>query len=152
MLNETVVQCPGDMWEGHVGNYAFWHVAYHTLFFTDLYLSRDEQSFEPPSFCREDYHFFGQRPSPPYETVVAEIPYDKDTILEYVRICRRKASEAIASETPESLEGPVGFWWYKVPRAEFYLMNIRHVQHHASHMGLYLRKAAAIGIDFVTTV
>jgi hypothetical protein len=152
MFNETVVQCPGDKWEGHVGDYAFWHVAYHTLFFTDLYLSKDEESFEPPSFYRENYQFFGQNPLPPHEQLVADIPFDRDTILEYVKICRDKASEVIASETPESLEGPPGFWWYKVPRAEFYLMNIRHIQHHAAHMGLYLRRAAEIGIDFVTTV
>ncbi len=147
MFNESVVQCPDASWEGPVGNHAFWHVAYHTLFFTDLYLSRDDASFEAPSFYREDYHFLGKKPFPPYETVVADNPYTKDVILEYVEICRRKASETIASETLESLDGPCGFFWYEVPRAELYLINIRHVQHHGAQMGLYLRKTAGIGID-----
>ena len=48
VLNQSVVQCPDDQWEGHVGNQAFWHVAYHTLFYTDLYLSPHENSFQPP--------------------------------------------------------------------------------------------------------
>lgn len=148
-LSECVKQCPPEHWQGHVGNHAFWHVAYHTLFYTDLYLSRDEKSFEAPSLYREDYHFFGQRPWPPYEPVVADNPYDKDVILEYVEICRRKASSTIAAETPESLAGPCGFWWYEICRAEFHLNNIRHVQHHAAQMSLFLRKTADIAIDWV---
>jgi hypothetical protein len=151
VLDQCAQQCPEDRWGGPVGNHAFWHVAYHALFFADLYLSPDEASFEPPSFYREDYHFFGRKPWPPYETVVADVPYPKDTILEYVELCRAKASRSIARETPESLEGPCGFWWYKVPRAEFYLINIRHIQHHAAQMNLYLRNSAGIGIDWVPT-
>ena len=151
VLNQCAQQCPDEQWEGLVGDYAFWHVAYHTLFFTDLYLSPDEQSFEPPSFYREDYHFFGQKPWPPYEKVVADVPYPKETIIEYVQICRDKAARIIARETPDSLEGPCGFWWYKIPRGEFHLNSIRHIQHHAAQMSLYLRKSAGIGIDCVPT-
>ena len=151
VLNNCVVQCPEDQWEQPVGNCPFWHVAYHTLFYTDLYLSPNEQSFSLPSFHREDYQFFGQRPWPPYETVIADVPYPKEVILEYEETCRRKASDIITSETPDSLEGPAGFWWYKIPRAEFHLNNIRHMQHHAAQMSLQLRKAAGIGIDWVAT-
>ena len=43
VLNQCAQQCPDERWEGLVGNHAFWHVAYHTLFFTDLYLSPDER-------------------------------------------------------------------------------------------------------------
>jgi len=151
MLNECVVQCPDECWEGHVGGYAFWHVAYHTLFYTDLYLSRDEQSFRLPSFHREDYQFFGHRPWPPFEAIVAETPYAKEVILQYVGMCRDKASESIAAETAESLEGPCGFWWYELPRTEFHLNNLRHIQHHAAQLSLYLRKSAGVEIDWVAT-
>ena len=151
VLNQCIVQCPDERWEGLVGNHAFWHVAYHTLFFTDLYLSPDEGSFEPPRFYREDYHFFGQKPWPPYEKVVADDPYPKATIIEYVEICRGKAARSIEEETAESLAGPCGFWWYKVPRGEFHLINIRHIQHHAAQMSLYLRNSAGIGIEWVAT-
>jgi hypothetical protein len=150
-LRECVTQCPAEHWQGNVGDYPFWQVGYHTLFYTDLYLSRDEKSFEAPGFCREDYHFFGHRPWPPYEPVVADVPYDKDVILGYVETCRRTASTAIAAETPESLAGPSGFWWYEICRAEFYLNNIRHIQHHAAQMSLYLRKTAGIAIDWVAS-
>lgn len=151
VLSQCVEKCPEDGWESNVGNHAFWHVGYHTLFFTDLYLSADEHSFAPPSFFREDYHFLGQKPWPPHEPVVADVPYPKEVILEYVESCRRKASETIARETAESLEGPSGFSWYEVPRAEMHVINIRHVQHHAAQMSLALRKSSGIGIDWVAS-
>ena len=62
-----------------------------------------------------------------------------------------KATESVAAETPETLEGPSGFWWYKIPRAEFHLNNIRHVQHHAAQMSLCLRTSAGSEIDWVAS-
>jgi hypothetical protein len=46
MMNDCLTKCPPEHWDGIVGKYPFWHVAYHTLCFTDLYLSRDKESFE----------------------------------------------------------------------------------------------------------
>jgi hypothetical protein len=43
MLSECIQKCPQDHWEGKIANDSFRQVAYHTLFFVDLYsgLSRD---------------------------------------------------------------------------------------------------------------
>ncbi|MGO9113355.1 MAG: hypothetical protein ACLP9L_29335, partial [Thermoguttaceae bacterium] len=112
------------------------------------YLSANEGSFTPPSFHRENYQFFGQLPWPPHEAVSANDPYDKGTILAYVQHCRQKTTDVILSETKESLEGPCGFWWYKIPRCEFHLNNVRHVQHHASQISLYLRKSAGVEVGW----
>lgn len=148
MLEQCVERCPPAAWEAPVGNYPFWHVAYHVLFYTDLYLSPNEESFEAPSFQRENYELFGGKPWPPYEAVVADIPFDKPVIRGYVEICRRKASQSIAAETPESLDGPPGFSWYHIPRAEFYLNNLRHLQHHTAQLSLALRKSEEIEITW----
>ena len=149
MLGACVSQCPDDKWEDRVGSYPFWHVAYHALFYADLYLSRDHAAFEPRPFYREDYQYFGKRPSPPHEPVVADVVYDRATLAGYVAFCRNKAAQTIAAETDESLAGPSGFWWYQIGRAEFHLNNVRHVQHHAAQMSLSLRNSAGIGIDWV---
>ena len=149
MLNESISECPAEAWEGNVGNFPFWHVAYHVLFYADLYLSADAESFQPPGFHRENYQYFGRLPEPPHATVVADVPYDRATILEYLEHCRKKVSDAIAAETSESLQGPSGFWWYKIPRAEFHLNNIRHIQHHAAQLSLYLRKSAGVEVGWV---
>ena len=151
MFEDCIRQCSDEQWDEDVGNFPFWHVAFHALFYTDLYLSSDLESFEPPTFYRENYQYFGRLPYPPHEPFVADIPYDKETILAYVGHCRRKVPKSIEAETTESLQGPCGFWWYEIPRAEFHLNNIRHLQHHTAQLGLYLRQTANVGIGWAGT-
>ena len=151
MLKGAVVKCPDNMWDDVDRKNRFWHVAYHTLFYTDLYLSRDEASFQAHRCHREHYQFFGQLPWPPHEAIVADQPIPRDDILDYIEHCRQKAADIISAETAESLAGPPGFWWYEIPRAEFHLNNLRHIQHHGAQMGLSLRRAEGVAIDWVAT-
>ena len=151
MLKSTVDQCPEDQWGCRVGEFPLWQVAYHALFYADLYLSPDEASYEPFTRCWQHYQFFGRLPWPPYEEVKAEVPVPRGDVLAYIEHCRQKAIEMVAAETAESLAGPPGFWWYKIPRAEFHLNNIRHIQHHAAQMSLALRRAAGVDVQWVAT-
>jgi len=80
MLAECIAKCPADKWHGAVGNFPFWHAAYHVLHFTDLYLSRDEASYLALEFFREGYQYFERRPDPPHEPIVPEVPYERDVL------------------------------------------------------------------------
>ena len=42
MLGECIRQCPEEHWEGTIAQATFRWVAYHALFFADLYLSPNE--------------------------------------------------------------------------------------------------------------
>lgn len=151
MLEAAVRQCPEEHWHGLVCTQPFSHVAYHTLFYTDFYLSPNEASYRRPSFHREDYQVFGGTKLPPEEEPITDSPIPREMILEYVEYCRRKVVERVSAETDESLAGPSGFSWYKIPRAEFLLNNARHIQHHTAHMSLYLRRVAGLDIRWVQT-
>jgi hypothetical protein len=151
MLKAAVEQCPEAHWHGLVGTQPFSHVAYHTLFYTDFYLSPDEASYRRPELHREEYQVFGGTKLPPEQEPISDSPIPREVILQYVELCRRKASENIAAETEETLAGPSGFPWYKISRAEFLLNNVRHIQHHTAHMSLYLRRVAEIEIRWVQT-
>src|SRR2546421_12267102 len=105
MLHECIQACPDQHWEGKVGIDAFRQVAYHTLFFADLYLSPNEEAF-----TLRDLHQRGGDERGP--TLSPGLP--KDQTLAYALLCREKAVEAIAAETPESLQGPSGFSWRKI--------------------------------------
>ena len=65
MLKPAIEQCPVDLWTG--GTIAFWRVAYHTLFFTHLYLQPNVQSFRPWEHHRDEHQFLGPLPEPPAE-------------------------------------------------------------------------------------
>jgi len=149
MLEACVAHCPDSEWERPIGNSPFWQVAYHVLFYIDLYLSPSEDDFEPQDFLRKNYESLGPTALPPHEEVVADLPYTRETISGYVVHCRRKAAEVIAAETPDSFVGPSGFSWYSIPRIEFYVNNIRHAQHHTAQLSLHLRRAAGIEIEWV---
>jgi hypothetical protein len=132
MLNECLRKCPPEHWDGRVAKYPFWHVAYHTLCFVDLYLSPSEAAFQ-----FRDLHPQGQR------EFADEYPsrrFDQRELAEYVVICREKALATLASETRESLESPSGFHWLPFTRGELHLYNLRHLQHHAGQLGAYLRR------------
>jgi hypothetical protein len=45
MLKQTIEKCPDDLWTSQGQSPAFWRVAYHTLFYTHLYLQPDEKAF-----------------------------------------------------------------------------------------------------------
>src|SRR5438067_11575555 len=119
MLNQCVAACREDHWEGKIANGTFRWVAYHTLFFTDLYLSSGEKSF-----VLRDLHARGGDEREPTMTV----GLSKEESLAYVAICRQKAVETFATESIESLQAPSGFSWLPFSRGETHLYNLRHVQ------------------------
>ncbi len=125
------------MWDAPVGNNPFCQVAFHTLFFADYYLGRDEASLREQPFHLDHAQFFRD-----YEELQDRKPeflYDKPTVKEYLAHCRNKASEVIAAETAESLNAPAGFGGRPFCRAELHVYNIRHIQHHAAQLSLRLR-------------
>jgi hypothetical protein len=151
MLEEAIGQCQSEQWMGKVGRVAFWHVSYHVLFCTDMYLSAEIGKFKPQAFHREDYNFLERQPFPPFKKVVADQPYDKATLLGYVKICRGKVIEGLSKETEATLAGPSGFDWIPFSRAQLHLYNIRHIQHHTGGLNAFLNREQGKGAAWVGT-
>jgi hypothetical protein len=131
MLNQCIVACPPEHWESKIANDSFRQVAYHTLFFTDLYLSPDEAAF-----LLRDLHTHGGDERGP--TLSPGLPQDQT--LAYLPLLRQKALDILTAETADSLRGPSGFSWRKTSRTELHIYNIRHLQHHTGALGAFLRK------------
>ena len=138
MLNQCVGACPAGQWEERIANGTFRWAAYHTLFFTDYYLSPSEHDFAP----RELHARGGDEREP-----VACRGLEKDETLAYLATVHRKAVETVAVETPDSLARPSGFSWLPFSRGELHLYSIRHVQHHAGQMSAFLRRAGGEAMD-----
>jgi len=149
MLNQCVRLCNPEHWEGLIAKATFRRIAYHTLFFVDLYLSPRDEAFELRSLHRR-----GGWTEPDGEAPRVGLP--KDDTLGYVDICRAKMLETMAWETAASLEGPSGFSWLPISRGELHIYNIRHIQHHTGQMSAYLRRVdpvlkATNALDWVRT-
>jgi hypothetical protein len=130
MLEQCIAACRDEHWEGRIANGTFRQIAYHTLFFTDLYLTPACDEFR----LRDVHHRGGDERGPTLSSGL-----DKAETLSYVRICRTKSRESIDAETEASLAGPSG-WRDGVNRVELHVYNIRHIQHHAGALSAYLRR------------
>lgn len=140
MLSDCVERCPSEHWNNPanvIAKYPFWMVAYHTLCFVDLYLSPGEAVWKPRS------EQGGLHPAG-WDELNEEYPsreFSQAELLGYGELCRGLLDEAIAAETAETLQGPSGFARLTFSRAELYLYNLRHVQHHTGQLSAFLRRA-----------
>ena len=47
MLAQAIFKCPQSLWADPQDKNQFWHIAYHALFYTHLYLQASEEEFPP---------------------------------------------------------------------------------------------------------
>ncbi len=133
MLKDCLAKCPDEHWDGVVGTYPFWMVAYHTLCYADCYCARTNEAWKPSA----KFHPKGRA------ELSEEFPsrrFERAELLAYLAKCRTILRTSLAGETPKSLAGPSGFSWLQMPRAELYLYNVRHVQHHTGQLTAFLRR------------
>ena len=143
MLENAMLACPDEMWSARARRPEFWYVAYHSLFWLDLYLSESVAGFAPPApFTLDEMDPAGRGP---------EQPYTKSELHIYLAHCREKCRATIAAMTDEKAFRRCGFEWVDVSNAELLLYNLRHVQHHAAQLNLILRQTIDSAPGWVAT-
>jgi hypothetical protein len=138
MLREAIEKCPEDLWLRAEAEVPFWRVAYHTLFFTDFYLRADEHSFVPWEKHDWAVHDFSEK---------VERAYTKEEVLAYWERVDRMVDSAVDATDLDRQE--CGFPWYRMPKLDHQLVNIRHVQHHAAALISRLRRATGVDVEWV---
>jgi hypothetical protein len=139
MLEEAIRVCPKALWTDSSHTNAFWRVAYHTVFFTHLYLSESLAGFVPWSKGRPKVESLGVKSD------VGE-PYSVGELLEYLAFCRRQVDDKVPAL---DLETASGFEWLPMNKLELQFYNIRHTQHHTGQLSERLRTAADVGLRWV---
>lgn len=142
MLNDAIELCPDHLWtvvlwedtdDARYGQ--FWFVAYHTLFWLDLFLTGSREGFTPPApFIR------GSLP---------EQPYTKEQVLVYLGVCRTKCQATIEALTEDKAHQRCVFEWMQPSFLELQLYCMRHVQEHAAQLSLVLGQHNVAGLDWV---
>jgi hypothetical protein len=150
MLRETIQRCPDDVWFSTEHVNAFWQIAYHALFFAHLYLQPNEAAFRSWEHHQADVQNpdgIGGPPDPNSTRPLIPEPYTKAEVLAYWSVCDQmvdSAVDALDLQSPDS-----GFHWYKVPKLEHQIVNIRHIEHHMAQLADRLRSSSGIGIQWV---
>lgn len=149
MLDNALVACPASLWRARLWSApadrplppwlpsefsAFWYLAYHTLFWLDLYLSgAREEDFAPPA------PFIWTECDP---AVSPERPYTKEELRAYLAALRRTCHTMLSALTDERAHQAISYYaWTRgeaVSFLEVQMHNMRHVQEHAAQLSLFL--------------
>ena len=150
MLRTAVERFPDDRWTEPFADNAFWQIAYHTLFYTHLYLQPGIDAFRPFPGHQGDVQSKGALTGPADPASVLPLlpePYPKAHVLAF-------ADHVIATldtsvETLDLAAAESGFPWYAMPKLEHQLVNLRHLQHHTGQLIERLRMATGAGVGWV---
>jgi DinB family protein len=150
MLENALRACPDELWEERlwddgstVGSSAFWYLAYHTLFWLDLYLSGSADGFVPPApFTLDELDPAGLLPSRVYSRAELDL---------YLAHTRQKCRATIESLTDEQAQRVclVGGRQREMPFAELLLYTMRYVQEHAAQLSLFIGQRAGSAFPWV---
>ncbi len=141
MLDRALQAIPDDHLVDQTQSPELWYVAYHTLFWLDLYLSGSVEGFAPPEpFGLEELDPAGVMPA---------TPIDKRALSTYLRQCRRKCRSTLQSLTDADAERMCDFSWGSVTFAELLIYNMRHVQDHAAQLNYVLGQTHGEAPDWV---
>jgi DinB superfamily len=149
-LEDTIAACPQSYWQASLWLTPttrpefsqFWYVAYHTLFWLDLYLTGTEEGFLPPApftLIEQDEH--GPLP---------ERVYTQAELLGYLADCRERCQTTIESLTDATAQRHCVFSWGECSFLELLIYNLRHVHGHASQLNMLLGQHLGPQPDYVT--
>ena len=142
-LDDAIGLCPEHLWTAVVwpdeedARYGhFWFIAYHTLFWLDLYLTGSSDGFLPPA--------------PFIRGALPDQPYTQDQVRAYLAHCREKCRATIEDLTAERAQQRCPFPWMEPTFLELQLYCMRHVMEHAGQLGYFLGAHDVAGIDWVS--
>lgn len=138
MLDIALRACPDELWQERLWDHTserpefsqFWYIAYHALFWLDLYLTGAEEGFTPPTpFTLTEMDA---------DDALPEKPYTKNELQSYLEYGRKKCQTTIEALNDIAAHRHCRFGWGEVSFAELLLYNMRHVQEHATQLSLFL--------------
>jgi DinB superfamily len=142
MFDDAICACPEQLWTANLWDdpddpqYGqFWYVAYHTLFWLDLYLTGVYEGFAPPAPFSDDK--------------LPDKPYTKGEIRNYLLQCRHKCQSVIEGLTDEKANQICKFPFMELGFLELQMYTMRHVQEHAAQMNLLLGQNGIAEPDWV---
>jgi hypothetical protein len=145
-LREAIEVCPDRAWNSAEDENRFWHIAYHVLFFTDLYMTVREEEYRPWPEGRREAVPLGENPFDPEAEFDDSDDYSREQLLGYLEEVRGRIDEELAGH---DLSGPSGFSWLPMSRLEAHIYNIRHLQHHTAQLVDRMREREGVHVAWV---
>jgi hypothetical protein len=143
MLADCIEKCPDEVWTSGTHPRTFWRIAFHALFYTQLYLGQNEEAFQPWPHHREGCRELWGADVEPFELPPEVAPYERSDMLGYLAYVDGLVEATVDQLDLDSEE--TGFYWYKnMSKLSHELMNLRHIQGHVGQLSELLMQ---FGID-----
>ena len=141
MLKQAIVACPDALWDDPAYRNRTWHIAYHALFYTHLYVQPSLGEFVPWVKHRRDLQNMG-------DAAAATQPLSKTDLLEYLDLVQ---AQVVVQTAALDLDAASGFDWIPLRKFELQFYTIRHLQQHTGELCERLNGAGGIDVDWVGT-
>jgi hypothetical protein len=116
---------------------------WHTLFYIDLYLSKDISEFESQVFHIEHKNFFKDYE----EWKKPENTYTRDEVILYYDFCKKKTKEYFTKLNENDLYKKSNY--KNMTIIEALIEIIRHIQHHAAQLGLRVQQITGKELEWI---
>ena len=145
LLDDVILACPDERWRDVIWDDTdgpeygeFWFIVYHTLAWTDRYVSGIGKGFVPPA--------------PFIAGALPEEPYSKDDLRAYLHQCRRKCRETLEALDDEKAAQQYEFpWGRRMSFGELMLYTMRHAQEHGAQLSLHLGQKTGTAPDWISS-
>jgi len=141
MLRQAIVACPDALWDDPAHRNRAWHIAYHALFYTHLYVQPSLREFVPWTKHRQDLQNMG-------DAAAAVEALSKAEILAYLDLVQ---AEIVVQTAALDLDAASGFDWIPLRKFELQFYTIRHIQQHTGELCERLSAAGGLDVDWVGT-
>jgi hypothetical protein len=145
MMRQVIEKCPEALWDTPPDQNQFWHIAYHALFYTHLYLQPEARDFSTWIKHQADSELLGRKAWAPEEEIAPCRPYTKAELFEYLEFC---LSQVAFQMQNFNVDAPSGFPWLPLGKLELQFYSIRHLQQHIGELSERLGKAG-INVDWI---
>lgn len=147
MLKNAMVAWPEEQWNT---NKRMFYVVYHTLWFTDYYLSFPPE--ESPAFLPHTLVDYKDKAEEALDDIQPDRFYTREELLVWLEHCKNKCKSFVDGMTEETFASTWENEWKTLPVLEMMLYNMRHIQGHASQLNLMLRQNGNDVPDWVNDV
>lgn len=130
-MRVIIDKCPLELWTNESFANKTWHICYHALFYTNLYLSQDENNVETWNKSKLHYQFMGKVEwTTDFDPQLA-LPYSQDEMVEFCLFVESRLDTIFKTN---DFDRESGFHWLPFNRFELYLYTLRHLQHHIGQL------------------
>ncbi len=141
MLKRVVEKYPAGDWDAENDKNRAWHIAYHVLFYTHLYLHPKEEDFEPWPKHRDEAVSLQ-----PAEDGQLPRLYSKAEVLEFLEYLRQRVDAMVDAL---EMDAESGFYWLPFNKLELQFYNIRHLMLHTGELAERLWAVAGEEVHWV---